>query len=981
MQPLLPFISIDTVILAVFIITTLIIGFKSGRGLSSIQDYSLGKRNFATPVLAATVVATWISGSTFSQNIAKSYTDGLYYIIGNLGTVLVLLIIGLIFTPRMGEFLGKTSIAEAMGDLYGKEVRVITACAGILATTGFIARQVTVSSIIFHYFFGIDTTYAVLLSSFVIITYSAYGGIKAVTFTDVMQLITFSVFIPILGLVVWHSVHNSGDVINTIKTHPNFDFSEIFDPHNPKFYGMLALFLGNAMPAFAPAIFQRISMSKSVIQAQKSFLLAALIAITIKWMMSWIGVLLLTIAPGLKAKMILAHVVNTYSYPGMKGLILVGIMSMIMSTADSHINASAVLFANDICIAFKKKGERLQLILSRLFTLVVGIGAIILALIMDDLLKLLLLSASFYVPIVTIPFMAAILGFRTSKKAVLIGMLGGLVSVIVWRMFFLKTGIDSLVPGIIGNVICLFPAHYITKAPGGWVGIKDKESLEMLKRERVRTIKMFIYSLANIRPFNIVKQSLPTNKISYCALGLYSLISGVTTMYNTSYAMQEQYSFLFHVIYNSVLTISTIFITIPFWPNRFKNINVIAIFWIIGIFYLLGLLPYIFMVVNNFDQLQLMIFMTNILIMCTLLRWNMVVIILISSIISGYYLCNSFLSTNDFYALSKHSLQFKIFYIALLISSSLAIFSRSKQNSEDLKDYENLALKQETQNAKIKLIQYSHYREEFFYKLDQDCIKLFQDVNLKLEKLSLPEDIEEFKILSEKLKHGSHYLNDLISQIKENEIELKLENTRIDDFIYSLMHTLKEKNNTYSSIQYHSSCKSISFTLDVDLVRNALKSLISSFVLDNLIIKTKDTTLMYPVSFSNSLQEKREGVKIILSFTADKNLSDNFSNNTNFLYLNNIIDAHYGDIRIEIVNDVFELFITLPVDINSIRPKQLNMNYASQNIFKKLQKNIEASSLSIKKDITQKLMDLGMHPKEIIKITGISLKEIMDFDD
>ena len=54
--------------------------------------------------------------------------------------------------PRMGEFLGNVSVAEAMGDIYGKEIRLITAICGILKMVGGIAVQFKVFGNIFNYF-------------------------------------------------------------------------------------------------------------------------------------------------------------------------------------------------------------------------------------------------------------------------------------------------------------------------------------------------------------------------------------------------------------------------------------------------------------------------------------------------------------------------------------------------------------------------------------------------------------------------------------------------------------------------------------------------------------------------------------------------------------------------------------------------------------------------------------------------------------
>ena len=48
----------------------------------------------------------------------------------------------------MTEFIGKLSIAEAMGDLYGQRVRLITTISGFIGVSGFIAVQLKITGII-----------------------------------------------------------------------------------------------------------------------------------------------------------------------------------------------------------------------------------------------------------------------------------------------------------------------------------------------------------------------------------------------------------------------------------------------------------------------------------------------------------------------------------------------------------------------------------------------------------------------------------------------------------------------------------------------------------------------------------------------------------------------------------------------------------------------------------------------------------------
>ena len=110
--------------------------------------------------------------------------------------------------------------------------------------------------------------------------------------------------------------------------------------------------------------------------------------------------------------------------------------------------------------------------MSRVFSAGLGMAALALALYTKDILKLVLLGANFYMPIVAAPLLLAIFGFRSSPRAVLIGMGAGIITVILWRIYFAYTGLDSVIPGLAANLLCFIGSHYLLKEKGGWVGIK-----------------------------------------------------------------------------------------------------------------------------------------------------------------------------------------------------------------------------------------------------------------------------------------------------------------------------------------------------------------------------------------------------------------------------------------------------------------------------------------------------------------------------
>ena len=171
--------NIDSILFVSFLIINIWFGLRSSSGIKNIKEYAIGDGKFSTGTIVATTVATWICGETFFSTITETYQHGLYFLIPCiLGFAASFFIIGYIFAPRMREFIGKLSIAEAMGELYGNKIRLITTISGFIGVSGFIAVQLKISGIIFNYVFNISEIYGIICSGLIITIYSSLGGIK-----------------------------------------------------------------------------------------------------------------------------------------------------------------------------------------------------------------------------------------------------------------------------------------------------------------------------------------------------------------------------------------------------------------------------------------------------------------------------------------------------------------------------------------------------------------------------------------------------------------------------------------------------------------------------------------------------------------------------------------------------------------------------------------------------------------------------------
>ncbi|MHB9148178.1 MAG: sodium:solute symporter family transporter, partial [Candidatus Amoebophilus sp.] len=204
---------IDTTIFIVFLLFNLVIGILYRGKKQSFKEYAIGNKNFSTAALTATIVASWASGSMFFNGIEQTYSNGLYYVIPVVvGSTFSWLVTGYIIGPRMGTLLNHVSMADAMSNIYGKRIQTIVGLSTLLGNVGIIAIQFKVISRILCALFDYQGPWVTIIAATIIIIYSAFGGIKSVTFTDVIQFITFGTLLPALALVIWNHIEDPNQI-------------------------------------------------------------------------------------------------------------------------------------------------------------------------------------------------------------------------------------------------------------------------------------------------------------------------------------------------------------------------------------------------------------------------------------------------------------------------------------------------------------------------------------------------------------------------------------------------------------------------------------------------------------------------------------------------------------------------------------------------------------------------------------------------
>jgi len=174
--------------------------------------------------------------------------------------------------------------------MYGKGIRIITSITAIVAKIGFTAIQFQVMGRLFSNWLNLESSTLTIVAAIIVLVYTSFGGVRSVTFTDVLQFFTFGLIIPILTLAIWNRMQGPAQqVAATLATNPLFDLKTVVG-WNPKFMATLGLLTYCCIPGvYDPELFQRLAMARNTQQAKQASIYAAGIFLLLFLLQFWIS--------------------------------------------------------------------------------------------------------------------------------------------------------------------------------------------------------------------------------------------------------------------------------------------------------------------------------------------------------------------------------------------------------------------------------------------------------------------------------------------------------------------------------------------------------------------------------------------------------------------------------------------------------------------------------------------------------------------
>lgn len=437
----------DFLLIIALIIIQIGVGIFFSRKGKGSEDYFMAGRKLPWWVVGGSVFSTNISASHLIGMLGIGYSVGFAQSHYEVLAVFAILILAFLFVPvyrRLPLF----TLSQFLEKRFGDKVRL---------TYALLVLLLIIVQLIGHYYIGaralsmltqgslfeINYPVALLLLSLIICSYTFFGGLSAVVYTDTLQ----AVFIILVAIVLCYFTFSSPE-INGFSGLLTLDSQlpegsrkmNLYLPTNHPDLPVSGVFTGLILLHFFywitnQYLVQRVLAAKSDDAAKYGVMVAGLLKL---------GIPFVTIATGVAA----AHLLNI-KYAGQKilpddaflylvnavipagfgliGLLISGVLASTFSTIDSMMNSATTLFCIDIYKKYYRKNitDKELVIVGRLVTLTITLLAAILAYVTYNpqgagnfFLKI-SSHGSYFTPGIIVVFFAAVFVRRIPSQAAL----------------------------------------------------------------------------------------------------------------------------------------------------------------------------------------------------------------------------------------------------------------------------------------------------------------------------------------------------------------------------------------------------------------------------------------------------------------------------------------------------------------------------------------------------------------------------------
>lgn len=179
--------KIDWAVLGFTILGIILYGLYKSRGQKNIQNFLLANKQLPWYHVGLSVMATQASAITFLSAPGQAYKDGMSFVQFYLGLPLAMIVLCIAFIPVYHKMNVYTAY-EYLEKRFDVKTRTLTAILFLIQRGLSTGITIYAPSIVLSHILEIDIYYAIAIIGVLVIIYTVYGGTKAVSYTQMMQM-------------------------------------------------------------------------------------------------------------------------------------------------------------------------------------------------------------------------------------------------------------------------------------------------------------------------------------------------------------------------------------------------------------------------------------------------------------------------------------------------------------------------------------------------------------------------------------------------------------------------------------------------------------------------------------------------------------------------------------------------------------------------------------------------------------------------
>ena len=379
-------VTIDYIVVAIYFALILFVGLYSSRKKDDSSQYFLANRNLGWFIVGASLFASNI-GSEHLIGLAESgFKRGLIESQFEILAAFMLLLLGWVFVPFYNKS-GVITMPEFLEKRFSSSARMYLSVLSIFA---YVITKISVTifagAIVFESLLGINFWLGAVIVVLVTGLYTVFGGLKAVVYTDAIQLFIIiggSLMLTVFGL---QEIGGWQQMVDTSRD----GAMSLWRSANDTDYPWTAILFGAPILGVwywctDRFIVQRSLAARNISTARKATIFAGFLKLTPMFLFVVPGMIAYTysqtnlefanqIGDGAAA---LPVMVQAMLPAGLRGLVAAGILSALMSSLSSVFNSCSTLITVDIYKKYKPNTSEKKLVrvgqIATLFLVAIGI--------------------------------------------------------------------------------------------------------------------------------------------------------------------------------------------------------------------------------------------------------------------------------------------------------------------------------------------------------------------------------------------------------------------------------------------------------------------------------------------------------------------------------------------------------------------------------------------------------------------------------